>query len=384
MYLAMGYRQYQNFRESARLFEAAAQKACDDEERMQLLREAAETQVYSGEFEAATEIIDRMKALVETSGIGGTDLLNALRIFVEAEGDSDAHIAVMERIFEIDPSDTRTRFAVAFKYSQLGNNELALFHYLRIPLNERHRTTWNNLGVAFDQSELPVKSVDAYRRAEEMGETLAMSNLAEKLIKSGFLLEAQGKCDAALKIENFHENIGRTLARLKSQREQEEQKEKNILEKMKTVSDFYMEFGRALTKMFPKDLPKRWRAPECMVDATLRFSEFNAVGAYEQTSLGAFGFASLGVLNAKSAPDQHKIEFKGRLRGRAIEGSVYRLREGEPPGVPSLMSGGLREHEFKVIMMLSDDDGEIHVMENPRGPSPKIYTLKRELSHSDN
>jgi len=50
---------------------------------------------------------------------------------------------------------------------------------LKIPEQERHSATWNNLGVEFDLSSLPSKSVNAYRKAEEKGETLAMSNLAQ-------------------------------------------------------------------------------------------------------------------------------------------------------------------------------------------------------------
>lgn len=41
-----------------------------------------------------------------------------------------------------------------------------------------------------------------------MGETLAMSNLAEKLITAGFLPEAQKECDDALKIPSYHKNAG--------------------------------------------------------------------------------------------------------------------------------------------------------------------------------
>ena len=62
--------------------------------------------------------------------------------------------------------------SLAYKHSEIGNNDLALQHYLRIPYGERHQTTWNNLGVSFDRFDMPGKSVSAYRKAAEAGETL--------------------------------------------------------------------------------------------------------------------------------------------------------------------------------------------------------------------
>jgi tetratricopeptide (TPR) repeat protein len=379
-YLGLGLLRYQEYRESARTFDAAENVATNELERTRLLRESAWAHLYAGESEAAAATIGRMKSLVETSKVGETELLNALRIFFEIERMDEAYLAVMERMLNIDPSDIHTRFLLAYKYSKIGNNDLALFHYLKIPATERNRETWNNLGVAFDQSELPVKSVNAYRKSEEMGETLAMSNLAEKLIKAGFLTEAQQKCEAALKVENFDENIGLTLAKTKGQPERESNKQKELLEKAKPISDFYIEFGRAVTKIQPGEIASQWRAPECILNASLQDLEFSAIGSYEKTSLGLLGRALMGGFGytaMKPTPERYKIEYKGKLQGRAIEGHVYRAREGDKPEVGTLATLGLRENEFQVVMYLSDDNSEIRVMEKPRGGAAKLYTLRR-------
>jgi hypothetical protein len=84
----------------------------------------------------------------------------------------------MERIIALDPSQVKTRFSLAFKHSEIGNDGLALFHYLKIPAAARDPIAWNNLGVALDKFELKCRSVDAYRKSEAAGETLAISNLA--------------------------------------------------------------------------------------------------------------------------------------------------------------------------------------------------------------
>ena len=140
---------------------------------------------------------------------------------------------IMERIVEVNPSNISARFSLAYKHSMYENEDLALYHYLRIPSNERNAMTWNNLGVVFDKLSLPAKSVTAYRRARDMGETLAMSNLALKFKSVGFLSEAQEQCDEALAIEGYHRNIGHTLSGLKDLPDDEDKKKSDALKKAK-------------------------------------------------------------------------------------------------------------------------------------------------------
>ncbi|MBI2358551.1 MAG: hypothetical protein HYV04_06535 [Deltaproteobacteria bacterium] len=102
--------------------------------------------------------------------------------------------------------------------------QLSLHHYLKIPYQERTAITWNNLGVQFDRFDLAGKSVEAYRTAENLGETLAMSNLARKLLKAGFLKEAQEICNRALQVENYDKNVGYTIQNIKGAPEEEDNK----------------------------------------------------------------------------------------------------------------------------------------------------------------
>lgn len=188
-YLARAYGHYQQDGESARAFEHAAQEAEDICVKLQLLREAASSHQRARNSEAAWEVIARMKSVAINTGEVDTEVLRAQRKVAEIAKNDEVLIAVMERLLDVDPADNDTRFALAYKSSELGNEDLALFHYFKIPAVERSAVTWNNLGVAYDQLGLPAKSVTAYRNAEEMGETLAMSNLANKLVGAAFFLK---------------------------------------------------------------------------------------------------------------------------------------------------------------------------------------------------
>jgi tetratricopeptide (TPR) repeat protein len=353
--LALGLGIYQDYEGAARVFEDAAMKTQNEIERLQLLQNAAGAHARAGAAETAAKVIDRMREQVRTFGVGEQELLNALKEVAEVIKEDEALLASMERIVYLDPSDTRTRFSLAYKHYEVGNYDLALFHYLRIPYEERKPITWNNLGVVFDQFELPAKSVQAYRKSEEAGETLAMSNLAHKLIAAGFLPEAQQQCNAALKIENYHKNIPYIIARLKEQPDEEDKKEVEILAKAKPISDFYAEYGRALSRSEPCGLAKRWKGPACSLDVTLQGSIFDAKGSYEisHKTLRDFllGQADNLTSSDKAPPVRYQVEYLGSLRGGAIEGRVIQGRAYEQREGHSVVREN--ENEARVLMNLS-------------------------------
>jgi hypothetical protein len=358
-YLALGFEEYKDYADAARVYEEAATKTQNEVEQLQLLTKAAAAHAQAGAAAATAKVIDQMKSQVQTSGVGEEELLNALKGVAEIGKQEEELLAIMERIVDLDPSDTRIRFSLAYKHAEVGNNDLALFHYLRIPYNEREPVAWNNLGVVFDHFDLSAKSVEAYRKAEAAGETLAMSNLAQKLITAGFLPEAQKQCDAALQIGNYHKNIPHTMARLKSRPGEEEKKEAELLEKAKPIRDFYAEYGRALLRTEPHDLEKRWKAPNYSLEATLQGSAFEARGSYELPP-GSLAYVALEPF-VKRSPIRYHVEYHGILRGCAIEGSVIREREDERQKVKSILGGN--ENEARILMVVSDNGNEIQVME---------------------
>lgn len=175
-------------------------------------------------------------------------LLSTLRDVAKIEKSDDAYCSLTEKILDLRPSDIDLRFELAYKYSERGFEDLSLYHYLKIPYAERTPVTWNNLGVQFDRFELVCESVDAYRNSEARDETLAMSNLAQKLLKAGFIKEAEEICNRAIKMKDCHKNVGSTISRIKGAPESERIKLDGIQQKAAPVSEFFKNYGRALAK----------------------------------------------------------------------------------------------------------------------------------------
>lgn len=377
-YLAHAYRQYQQDGESARVFENAAQEAEDICVKLKLLHKAASAHQRARNSEAAWKVIARMKSMAINTGGVETEVLRAQRKVAEIAKNDEVLIGVMERLLAVDPADNDTRFALAYKCSELGNEDLALFHYSKIPAVERSAVTWNNLGVAYDQLGLPAKSVTAYRKAEEMSETLAMSNLANKLVGVGFLPEAQQLCDIALAIKDYHKNAAITVGRLKEVPTEEQNKETELLEKARPISDFYKEVGRAVAKLEPATLSGRWQGPDCVLDVTLTGITFTATGSYE-LSLNILGALLAGSGKASSeddsAPIRYRVEYRGKAVGCAIMASVIRRRDDELAQIRALLASSDDEH--KVVMVLTDDGNELRVLEKGKSNSQQFYSLKR-------
>ena len=273
-YLAKGYQEYQDFEKAADYFEVAAEKAADAKSQLAKYSEAAIAYFRANLQQKAKTILGKMRGLVPKVEDGESVLINALRDIAKHANDKDLLLGLTERLMHLHPEDTDTRFSLAHKYSKVGYHDVSLLHYLKIPYQERGAATWNNLGVEFDHFELQSKSVKAYRKAEELSETLAMSNLAQKFINAGFLEEAEKICNSAVKIEDYHKNIGSSISRIKDAPEEEEKKEKETVAKALPPSEFYREYGRAATKDDIPEIAGTWNSEPCPLKLELKDGNF--------------------------------------------------------------------------------------------------------------
>ena len=371
-FLALAYRHYGDDRKAADAYETAAAVAGDSGESVRLMGQAAAAYFRNGQTVAAHNLLCEMRGAVAATGTGEPQLLRALRTIAEANNDAETEIALLERLNEIDPSDISSRFSLAYKHSEHGNNDLCLYHYSKIPARERSSSTWNNLGVVRDQLSMPVRSVSAYRRAEEMGETLVMSNLALKFLGAGFLKEAEQECDAALAKPYYHKNIPSTLMRLKAAPDAEEKTEKEKLKDAEPKSEFYRQLGRAIASPQPDSLEAQWQGPDCELQVSVASDKFEATGSYERQS-NTLATALTSLFKSPTEPERYRVNYHGTIRGRAIQARVTRIREGDPPKQTSLLSAS--EQEPRVLMLIADDEAEIRAMEIPQSGKPRFYAL---------
>jgi tetratricopeptide (TPR) repeat protein len=360
--------------DAAKVYEAAASQASNPPEKARMLGFAAIEYAHESRIDRVSVIVVVLRRAVQNKEMGEQEFFNVLETLAEISKDKDLSIAVAERLVDLSPDNFRARFSLAYIHSEAGNDDLALHHYLKIPASERRAMDWNNLGVSFGHFKLPEKAVRAFRKSEELGETLAMGNLGNKMLNAGLFSEAQAICDKALATKEFHKSVGQLSIRLREVPEQETKDLTEVLEQAKPKIEFYRNFGRALGVAEPKKVGGTWIGPECELEATVTNDQIRLVGSYEREA----NPLSFGLGLTTRQPAKHRVEYTGVLKGCAIQGKITRSSD-ESAATKSLLS------EFfagatKVLMFVSDDEMQISVLENPAAMSPKVFIMGRSLA----
>jgi len=376
LYLAKGFNRYDEFEKAADRFQIAANNAPSDEERASCLGDAAIAFSKAGLIEKSRLLINEMAKIglkIKNEEI----ILKRIRDLSEFEKEDDIYLASSEALLDFHPDDVDMRFELAFKYSELNQEDLALYHYKKIQAGQRSDTIWNNIGVANSRLDLKSNAIRAYRKAEELGSTLAMSNLANQFIGAGFLVEADQVCQRAIKIENYDKEIGNSISSIKNVEKEDREKGVTILANTKRYRDFYKKFGQACGKQSPSILANNWTGPKCILNLEVNGQRLIAEGKYEDTSksdlVNSLVSLRMALPYAPQKTAKYKIQYKGDLLGHA----AICKREIEVEGgalTGGLLSGGGSK---EVLMIISDDLNEISVYEKGATEGEAFYSIKR-------
>ena len=373
--LAAAYAHFDHHSEAAREYLAAAALSESNADEASRLRASAAVQLHKdGQRLAADECLSRLRESAQDHSDREARLLYTLKEMAEGDKDDVLVTQILERMIDMRPDDIDLRFELAYKYSQLKYNDLSLYHYLQIPMGRRNPITWNNLGVAFQSASLPAKSIDAYRRAASEGETLAISNIAYKLMNAGFLEDADAELQKALKLGSYHRNVPEALAQLRDIPENENSLLEEAQSKSRPKIEFIKRVGRALADVAPRELPTIWDGPACKLALSVNNGGFLAVGTYERQSSGigsAFGSSKSTVT----------ITYKGSVIGRRVVGKVTRKSEG--PAANSLLGLGLDDAGTDFVLVIERGDSKLSVMESPTSTLPTFYGINRPAESED-
>lgn len=378
-YLGNAYEEYNDFNKAAEQYEKSAKHAKNEEEKLIRLCNAAAVRCKNGESNAEDWLLNQARDFFTSVDNGEFRILSTLKNISELQDAKDKYLAYTERILDISPDDHDIRFSLAYKYSELKNNELSLLHYLLIPDTNRSSTTWNNIGVAYSNIGIEGKAVYAYRKSEAMDGTLAMSNLAHKFIGAGFLKEAEELCDRAVKIENYDKQVGTAITSIKKTKEGEEDKQKNVLKDISKRRKFYVDFGKSCVKHSPKEHEGIWIGPECELTINIKEKNFVAAGHYEKKETSRVGLGALYMGYSISQEEKKvkvNIRYEGFITGYGIEFKLYIEEEGKKPSLLTALPFSGPSNEG--LMIIADDMQKIRVYEKGTKETEKFYELRRK------
>lgn len=370
--LARVYHKYEKFDKSAKHYAAAAHASDNKIDKLHWLGLAAIAFNRARQTEEANKLLSLIRAEAGNDTDNLKTILMTEREIATQNNNDDLIAASLEALLELDPADHDTRFNLAYKYSSLGHDDLALYHYLKIPSHERSEATWNNLGVAYARLHMPIKAVDCYKLSESQRGTVAMSNMAKKLLDAGFLSDAEALCEKALAIPAHSPNIEETIGKLKASGPDEVEKENKALEKIRSASEFMRDFGNAIVTVNTSNISPYWQGPDCVLKAEIVGRKFIAIGEYERSPGLGLGASLFGALsNAK-----YKIEYQGEIHGSAVVGIVNRTEVGAVPRASLL---GYNSEPPHFLLIIEPHEQRLRVMERSNSGAIRLYDAGQSI-----
>ncbi|MCP4976585.1 MAG: hypothetical protein GY931_10525 [Maribacter sp.] len=350
-YLARAYQQFGEEEKAATAFIVAAENEVDNKKEILSLGDAAEALARANKSTELNEIVSTIKEKAGLIEDGEVLLLKCLIDISDIQNDKTLSLAYTERLLDLKPDDNNSRFNLAYGHSNEDREALALFHYLKIPYQSRSSMTWNNMGVSYSELGVEGKAIDAYRISEEKDETLAMDNIAKKLFYAGFFEEAEKQCDKAKGYEEYNKNVDDTMYRLKKKKEEENKKAEELLDGLKPIHEFYVQYGRAAVKENITELSGVWRTTQCELNIEITENKFKAHGTYEVPLRGLL--RALGGQATDTETRKYEVIYEGAITGYSIDGTLRRSEVGKTPKASTLLTD---DEDTKPVQMVVYDD----------------------------
>ena len=243
------------------------------------------------------------------------------------------------------------------------------------PINEP-----TNLVLIFDpmipwrRSKMSFTTLRITKKIKKLGETLAMSNLAQKFINAGFLEEAESICDNAVKFDDYHKNIGYAITRIKDVPVEEEKKERETIAKAASLSGFYREYGLAASKDEVPNVAGTWDSEHCPLKLEIKDGKLAAEGTYEQETLAnVFARGLGGGTTTSTNSTRYSVRYEGVVSGHTVKGSISIEEVGKPAKARGLLA--IAGNSKEVLMIISDNFKEIRVWEKGAVDTERFYSL---------
>lgn len=278
-------------------------------------------------------------ALTQVTGSKeSAELYRTIADIYKKTGNSTLRAIALQKVLESVPEDTAALFSASYAQSQAKLSCLCVVNYnTLLGFNPTHDSGLNNLGVECGALDLPIQSISYYKRASECGNTLAMSNLADRYMDQGFELEAQELLDRARKEDKPHRNVGRSMATLADKKGEENQAWDNIITEGVKQKEFFWAYADAYFLPSDREQPfvGQWASPTGKVFIISQEND---------------------ILAALWETEHEGEKFEGTVHNLAVE-IKYKRKEGS--GSSLLASGwSLAQEGFAY---LSRDGSRIHI-----------------------
>lgn len=164
----------------------------------------------------------------------------------EKSGNIVLRAIAFQKVLQYKPEDRESLFDAAYSQSAAKFSQLCTTNYhTLLKFNPDNYSALNNLGVECESLEMPIKSVQYYKRAIEKDNTLAMANLSYRYMNQGFEQEARDILNKAKSKDKPHRNVGEAIANLEDRKESESKKWDEIMNQGIKQQQFFWAYAEA-------------------------------------------------------------------------------------------------------------------------------------------
>ncbi len=275
------------------------------------------------------DAIDMLKQILGNNELQNqkAKILSGMAYIAKDKQVTEEFICYAEASLNADPLNTDLRFKLAYTYSGIGCEKLALLHYKKLTDITTNIVALNNLGVCYDNLKLKAKGITSYLRSAEGKETLAMGNLAHSYLNAGFINDAKKLIDKANKLSTegieVNPRVGSALQQLKNLQNEEQKSEKKLLDKAKKEREFRIKYsGAFLSNKYVKKEPiaGSWETPWGITNIAFddRSNSFQ-IKVHQKVEIPRYGSTlatSLGFPQpAKQYYEDRYVKIDGQIHG---------------------------------------------------------------------
>lgn len=368
-HIGQEYEKYKNYEKAIDEYLKSAKNEPKIGTKLHRISAAAQAYVRNNQKNDAVNIL--LKELREESPDDEKRLIYGyLADVAKAMDDNELFTAFAEKALILNPSNNSLRFSLAYKYSNMDKDALALYHYNILAANSPDSSNCNNLGVAYASLGMHSKAVEFYIKASEIGATISRANLAQKLLNEGFIDYANEQLKEAMKSENYEkDNVGRALSRIDSIREEENKKEKEALGSVAEERNFKQDYADAYSLEFTVTdvLSGDWNSKHGKIEIRLK-SDNILYGKKEETieeSNWFLGLTALAGGSLGSPPEKRTIKFTRTFEGKIAKNRTfeYKIKIERQPAYTTLLTQDLTVTEFSGYGYINKEMTAMKVME---------------------
>jgi tetratricopeptide (TPR) repeat protein len=228
-------------------FSAAADKSIVPASKAGARVNAARSFHRVGEKERAYKII--IDSLSELEGsVPLSTLYSGLAELFELDNDYLLRAACLEKALDTAPNNVSLHFQAGYAYSHAGTafSAISVSHYTTLlQFDPNEQWALNNLGVQYYTEGIKGLSAKSYRKAKDLGNTLAAANLSSIYIYAGLFEDAAALLNEAQKRESIHKDVGKTFSSLLEAQENESEAQQKVLVRAREQQGFVLSFTNA-------------------------------------------------------------------------------------------------------------------------------------------